>query len=407
MKNAIKKACVWLLFPVFLAVMALPLLRFNFREGAVSVVDNKTLASAPRLTLADGAYNPEWTAEAASYLEDRIGWKDDATLFNMAARYALFRTFEHPIYLLAPDEEVFYTSSNGRLIDAWQGADPVEEEELADCTENVEAMARYYEDRGVAYLMATIPDKENVYPELYPPSIRRFSEKTRFDQLIDYVRAHTSLTALNLKDALTAAKANERVYYRMLDPSHWNMNGAFVGYQAITQAIARKVSGVRILQKEDFRVVEEPYWGPVEALGQSPLIRAAMSMRDARYRYEPLYTPGATKYPGTPGGMEIPQGYDYRGYVNPALPDAPKLLIYGDSYLLLFALPFFAESFSEVHFVRYGASRDVVEALEENVGPDVVLFCMVEHMYAGDHFDFLPYARAEGEMDNSLADMLQ
>jgi hypothetical protein len=67
-------------------------------------------------------------------------------------------------------------------------------------------------------------------------------------------------------------------------------------------------------------------------------------------------------------------------YVNKSIPDAPRLLICGDSYIYGFILPLIAESFSETLFISSGYTQQA-RVLTDVFMPDLVLYEIVERMF--------------------------
>ena len=98
--------------------------------------------------------------------------------------------------------------------------------------------------RGIAYVVMVVPDKVTIYPE-HSGVDRAVAGPTPYDRVARRrSRATGACTFVDLRPALRAAKAHERVYYKT--DSHWNYNGAVVGYEALMRRRAARLLGERL-----------------------------------------------------------------------------------------------------------------------------------------------------------------
>jgi hypothetical protein len=113
---------------------------------------------------------------------------------------------------------------------------PFQERELAHWQRILEARRDWLARRDVPYLLVIAPDKQSIYPEMLPVPLRPRTATSRLDQLLCYLRAHSDLTVLDLREPLLRAKATEQVYWQT--DSHWNGRGALVAYEQIMAGLA-------------------------------------------------------------------------------------------------------------------------------------------------------------------------
>ncbi len=128
---------------------------------------------------------------------------------------------------------LFYTRE--KLLQDFSGRVPFSEEKLAAFRGLVEARRDWLAARGIAYLFVIPPNKQTIYPEYMPENYTRVKGRTRMDQLMDHMRAHSDVTVVDLRGSLLAAKSRHQLYYR--HDSHWNAIGALIGYGEIMQAV--------------------------------------------------------------------------------------------------------------------------------------------------------------------------
>lgn len=137
--------------------------------------------------------------------------------------------------LLGKEQWLFYkTQIDGHPIDDYRGVNHFSEEELQIIAQNLIDNRNYFQNElGIRLVYMGIPNKESVYKEYMPDTVYRIREKTRADQLADYIKDHTNLEYVYPKAELISAKEKAQVYY--MTDTHWNHIGAFVGLQAAFQ----------------------------------------------------------------------------------------------------------------------------------------------------------------------------
>jgi hypothetical protein len=97
--------------------------------------------------------------------------------------------------------------------------------------------------RGIPYVVMIAPDKQTIYPESLPESLRiRATQPSRLDQLLRYLREHTTVEVVDVRGPIIEAKARERLYD--LTDSHWNDRGAYVAYAGLVDALAPRFDGM-------------------------------------------------------------------------------------------------------------------------------------------------------------------
>ena len=90
---------------------------------------------------------------------------------------------------------------------------------------------------GIGYVVAVVPEKFTIYPEFLPAWVKKSELKSPYDRVADSLRTHDRLAFIDLRPSLRAAKERDRVYFKT--DSHWNFNGATVGYEAIMHEVLR------------------------------------------------------------------------------------------------------------------------------------------------------------------------
>ncbi|MEX2285860.1 MAG: hypothetical protein WD648_02145 [Planctomycetaceae bacterium] len=114
---------------------------------------------------------------------------------------------------------------------------PFTEQQLEQWRTALDARRDWLERRGIKFLVVIVPNKHTIYPEYLPRWMTRVGDKSRFDQLREHLQQTNSVEIVDLRSALTEAKANYETYSNT--DSHWNEYGAYVGYREIISRLRR------------------------------------------------------------------------------------------------------------------------------------------------------------------------
>ena len=222
--------------------------------------------------------------------------------------------------------------------------------------------------RGIAYVVAVVPEKFTIYPEFLPAWVTPSPEPTPFDRVAAAIRAETRLAFIDLRPALREAKARERVYYQT--DSHWNYLGAMVANEVIMREVQRTLSprlaGILPPQRPIYVPGVDSYSGDlIGMLGLPGRIR--------ENDVAPLGKVLADTASRCAQRVDDPGVRDIETYVC-ARPDLPRAVVFRDS-MAIPLIPMLAENFSRAVFV---SSRRLDPALIEREKPDIVIEELVE-----------------------------
>ena len=97
--------------------------------------------------------------------------------------------------------------------------------------------------RGIAYVVAIVPEKFTIYPEFLPGWVAKSAQPSPYDSVVAALQG-SRVDLIDLRPALRVAKVRDRVYYQT--DSHWNYNGALIGYDAIMREAQRQLPANRM-----------------------------------------------------------------------------------------------------------------------------------------------------------------
>jgi hypothetical protein len=216
--------------------------------------------------------------------------------------------------------------------------------------------------RGIAHVFVIAPGKAAVHPEGLPAGLHPRPAPTRTDQLVDTLRTRSTVTVVDLRDGLLAARRGAEPLFHRTD-THWNDVGAAVGYRQILGALAGRVPGLAPPAGPDgFGIVSVP-----TATGDlATMLGLEGTLGEAEWRLTPAQPRRAR--------IIEPRG-DHKRFAVPRVvtvvddPHLPKAVVYRDSFGSAL-VPFLAEHFQRmVTLWEY----DVVPATIREEQPQVVI----------------------------------
>jgi alginate O-acetyltransferase complex protein AlgJ len=318
--------------------------------------ENRELAIKPRRP----ASWPEWRvfpAAASRYFEDHFGLRARLVRWQALLRLRVFGVSASPDVIVGRDGWLFYAGDGGT--EDIVSTVPFTHAELEAWRTTLEHTRDWMQARGIAYVFVLAPDKHEVYPELLPASIRRVGNESRSDALVRYLRDHSTVPVLDLRETLSAAKGYERLYHRT--DTHWNDRGAFAAAQALLRVLAPRLA-VPVQGRDVFT----PRDVVVPALDLAGMLGIADGMTEVDLRLVPRAPLRARVVePATPDARLM----DARIVTEQDAPSRPRAVVFRDSFGSAL-IPFLSEEFSRVVYLwQYNVDPDVVLAER----PDVVI----------------------------------
>lgn len=337
----------WLLVLLFLTAVWLPRLDMTFHLfPSVDTHENRRAAVAPKLSLRG---LPAYTKDYGSYFTDNFGLRGALVRADATIRLKLLHVSPVSRLIFGKDAWIFYNSDvvpDGITIRDYKGLATYSDAEVAGIRDNLDRCSRWCRDRHIACFFVVAPNKESIYPEYLPSSIRRIGDKTRYDQVVEAVGSDSTIRLIDLRQVLRQAKSRCPYPLYSRGGTHWNQYGAFYAYRSIAAEIARVYPGLRPHELEDYDIVmdresSEDHW---LGLGENTAFR--FSLREQ-------------------GGGRTGDG------------KLGKLVVFYDSFWDKLE-PFCTPHFDAVVQERVGQDRDAVRAILERERPTVLIFEVAE-----------------------------
>jgi alginate O-acetyltransferase complex protein AlgJ len=357
-----RRAVEILLIALFLVIVLLPFAgKLLPSEGAFALTENRRPAPFPTIELG----RPGWGYSIVSFPRrfERY-WND-----SFAFRWYLIRAHSlaklalgvspSPKALVGQDGYLFYAAEQS--VDYFRGTKPFTPAELARWRDDLESRRQWLAQRGIRYLLVVAPNKETIYGEFMPTSLRKVRPDSRLDELLADLAGHSNIDVVDLRGALTAAKPRQRVYHKT--DTHWNDAGAMI---AAREILARIKLWYPATDDGAFtgRLAEK------DAPGGDLARILALEDRFPEHRYD--WVPGAgqaARVASAPSGF----GRDI-AVMECVACDGPKVVMNHDSFADALA-PFLAERFRRTVLVE---GTRLEHGLIERERPDVVIQEVVE-----------------------------
>ncbi|MEQ1757701.1 MAG: hypothetical protein ABL986_05240 [Vicinamibacterales bacterium] len=358
---------------VFIVIITIPGLglALGFGRGAVSESEMRELARWPTWSWARRDLLA-WPGAFTRYFDDHFAMRAPLIDARSALLWRLAGTSAFDTTIAGKNNWLFFADNGG--LEDWTQQEPFSSAELSDWSETLMKRRAFLEKRGIRYLFVIAPDKQMIYPEYMPTSLRRLRTDYRADQLI----THMALTApdfplLDLRGPLIAAKSRELLYHRY--DTHWNDRGALVAYQAIARQLQRWFPSIVPLQREDFDVDPSVTSGDKTSM---------LGLRDEGKREMPgLVLRRRAGYRIVAPPRPDPYGEDPILIVEHRDRRLPRAIVFRDSFGARL-IPYLSEHFSHVEYYW----QDELDYDEiERQRPDVV----IQEFVARHFFTYGPY----------------
>jgi hypothetical protein len=231
---------------IFIVMLTLPLVFVDLASDRVSVQENRMLANFPKLS--DIKRHPETFIRGfEAWFKDSTGFREQLlALYNVISKNKSYNGIWYTdglfTYLIGEEGYHYFADVNGSLslINKFQGKQFLTDDQLTNMAAKLEEVKTYLDNKGIPLVVMFCTDKETVYPEFYPKSIKPGPEPVQLDVITAYLWEHTSVDVFNIRQALLAEKNNYLLYSMTGDLDaliHYNEIGAFFAYRELMKHI--------------------------------------------------------------------------------------------------------------------------------------------------------------------------
>lgn len=227
-----------LLIIVFIAIIILPQIIFwfiNKETIEVSTTENRKLNSKPKLEFETITSYPK---NFDNYYNDHLPFRNELRKIWTNLNYELFKTTVDNRVLIGKDGWLFYRGD--QTIEQTRGIIGYTNKEKEDILSKLQSNVDRLKEKGIETYVLVLPNKENIYREKLPNSISIEKDKTKAEELIDYIKENSDINIVYPKEELLEAKEKYQVYKKY--DTHWNKVGALIGTICLQTTIDPKFS---------------------------------------------------------------------------------------------------------------------------------------------------------------------
>ena len=203
--------------------------------------ENRVAAPWPGRSTPGGLSNIVGAFERA--FADRFGARDLLIQMHHTALAVIFGTSPVANVIIGRDGWLFFKGEgNGVAFDRdFRRSLPPSVPEIAAIADGIARRVQFLARSGIDYLLVIVPDKYTIYPEHVPLALQPLSDRSPLDALLALLPAEVLAHVLDLRPALLAAKGERQLYFST--DTHWNANGAWIGYRQIRSALRKDAGG--------------------------------------------------------------------------------------------------------------------------------------------------------------------
>lgn len=238
MENAAQNHRRWpahALAVLFFVFLGLPLLDLFFHIDPTSPPsENRVLAKFPPYPEGFSDLR-RFLAGWENYFSDHFGCRRCLILWHNKLKWSLFQEKSVRNVLVGTDGWLFF--SGAQMVEHYRGALQFTETELADWQKLLERRRDWLAVRGIKYLFVLAPDKQSVYRENLPDWLQPLAGRTKVDQFLAHMQAHSTVEILDLRPVLLAARKSAPVYQKT--DTHWNELGALFAGEEVIRALGK------------------------------------------------------------------------------------------------------------------------------------------------------------------------
>ncbi len=349
----------------FCLVLIIPIVTFNTRPDVVSEIDNRKLSENPFASSSED----DLTKKIESYVNDRIGLRDQMILGYTVLNDFLFGKMVHPSYTYGKDGYVFGEGFKNITYGEYH-------EVFADA---VKKMQDYCEDRDIPFLMVFSPAKPAVLTEYISDGI--YYDREWVNSLMVALEERGVNYLDNTKILREKHLAGEAVFNKKYDANHWNDIGAYYGTTEALSILQKDIPTIHVTTKDEMTVSQTLQ--DTLPVSKFPIQEYVPSVSIAT-PYEEVSEKFADE-------IELHPSYKSFGcFVNEERQSegAPKALVFQGSYMNKLGFKYLVNAFSEYTFVHDYQNTLDFDYYFNIFKPDCVIFEVAEYTVDDSHFSY-------------------
>lgn len=351
----------------FMVMIFLPFLLLDTTEEINSELENRAMTRWPGLYF--DKLHTEWYGH---YVEDRVGFREEAIKWNADLNYRLFGDFSEDLHMFGKDGYIF--PADDGYVQNYQRTN-ISEPLVENLVTYASRTNDYAKENNCLFVLMVCPNKSSIYDDYMPETI--YVDESR-ESTLDLVKRRLNEEGVSCvipHEEFRLQKEKEQIYNIKYDCAHWNDLGAFYGLRMVDEKVHQTYADIPVMQRNDFELT----WEEVESLEfyttEAPIydrlpklqvIQSATVATDSQYRADVPMQPGnAIAY-----------------FYNENAVNDRTILVLHDSFLD-YRENWYTYRYREVYYgsrVNYTNMKAYIDLIQ----PDVVVFEVAERAFADD-----------------------
>lgn len=248
--NRIRAAANAALILLFLVLLWIPLFDSAFHlDPSPAPNEKRALAEFPTFSSKPAAWR-DYFAGLEKYYNDHFGFRKTLLRWEHKWKRGLFRESSVTEAMIGRDGWLYL--ARGGMVDNMLGNLSYTDAQLAAWRRVFQTRRDWCAARGIAYQLVIAAEKHSVYPEHLPAWLPDERKHDQISQLVAYLKTNSNVPVLDLRAPLRQAKTNLPTFH--VTDTHWNDYGAFIGYEALLNSLARQRPEIKPLPLDAFDV---------------------------------------------------------------------------------------------------------------------------------------------------------
>lgn len=254
--------------------------------------------------------------------------------------------------------------AGGNNLDDFQNSYPITDESVYQIAQNIQLCTENAQKQGRIFLVLVAPNKASIYPDKLPSEIRPLADKSRLEEINDYLEQNNLPKIIDPTSALKLAREDYQVYLKT--DTHWNSIGAYVAYTEIIKTLSQYYPEIQAF--------------PIKKIGfkqGDPVARDLANLINTKYIVEADLVPvfkNTVAY-----SANLPDISGFMGFSSINDKSAPSLLMFSDSFGVMYLNNFLKMHFSRSFFFhRDSSSKYLNNQIFNQFDPDIIIYQVVE-----------------------------
>ncbi len=358
----------------FVGMIFVPFCMLDTTEVIDSTLENR------RMTMWPGwGFSRELNEWYGHYVEDRVGFREEAVQTYMTAVHSVFGEFSDDMHMYGKNGEVFPADKD--YIRAYQNL-ATDEKLIDDFVTYLDRTDEYLEKQGIPFFFLAGLDKKTVYGEYMPDYIHVDESKESIMEMLARKLDDAGVDYVIPIEEYQEMKKYRQLYNTRYDTAHWNAYGAFYALQILNVKIMEENQEVPLLDTGDYNV----------SVKETAMEFVSLPLKEKVYVFTPsqYYRDSTIQDYELSFKLEHMEGTSVQHFVNENAQSDQTILILQDSFLQDNA-HFFTPRYREVYMI----SRQNYERMQyyvETLKPDVVVFENAERAFVDDLYAYVNLA---------------